>query len=108
MRPLVTAGAPAAAGVEVWPVVEDGELEAPRVDEAAEHGVQVFAARKVTKLSRVKDDHDAHCDTVSLFLGQETESQDFIFQHSTVYLCFCVEKIPVETMESSDLLLVGW
>ena len=64
MRPLVTAGAPAAAGVEVWPVVEDGELEAPRVDEAAEHGVQVFAARKLTKLSRVEDDHDAHCETL--------------------------------------------
>ena len=63
MCPVVPAGAPAATGVEVWAVVEDGELEAPRVDEAAEHGVQIFTARKLTKLSRVEDDHDALCET---------------------------------------------
>ena len=41
MRPVVPAGASAPAGVEVGAVIEDGELEASRVDEAAEHGERI-------------------------------------------------------------------
>ena len=37
MRPLVPAGAAAPVGA----VIEDGELEASRVDEAAEHGERI-------------------------------------------------------------------
>ena len=41
MRPVVPAGATTTAGVEVGAVIEDGELEASRVDEAAEHGERI-------------------------------------------------------------------
>ena len=57
MRPVVPAGASTPAGVEVGTVIEDGELEASRVDEAAEHGEVISPQLKNRELSWVEEDH---------------------------------------------------